>query len=471
MHHPSGRPPGVLGASGVPGTSDVPGRSGVPGRSPGASGVPRVPGRAPDPLEVPLLLPGDRPQTPRSALRALAGHPLGFLRTAWPWRSLAYLLSGAAFGAVPVLVVWLAVAVGPAAAVAAVAVAAVPGALLAGRYERWLLRLVETAPIADPHAAPPAPGPRAWLRTRLGEQATWRETGHTLLAVIALWWIDLGFVGVGVWIPGLLLSAPLQPSSPLGPVLSLLVSLGGVALLPLAAYPVTIWAGARATLVRTLLSDPGAELAEITRSRARLADAFEAERRRIERDLHDGAQQRLVALTLALGMARLDLPDGSPAADRVAEAHEHALLALAELRELIRGIHPPVLTDLGLPDAVLDLAGRSPVPVETDVVLPRRPPPAVEITAYFTVSEALTNVARHSGASRCLVRGRLVREDPRSGGILVLEVHDDGDGGADPAAGTGLAGLADRLAVVGGVMSLSSPAGGPTLLRVEIPCP
>ncbi|MET9070205.1 hypothetical protein ABZW82_34600, partial [Streptosporangium sandarakinum] len=145
MHHPSGRPPGVLGASGVPGTSDVPGRSGVPGRSPGASGVPRVPGRAPDPLEVPLLLPGDGPQAPRSALRALAGHPLGFLRTAWPWRSLAYLLSGAAFGAVPVLVVWLAVAVGPAAAVAAVAVAAVPGALLAGRYERWLLRLVETA--------------------------------------------------------------------------------------------------------------------------------------------------------------------------------------------------------------------------------------------------------------------------------------------------------------------------------------
>jgi signal transduction histidine kinase len=167
---------------------------------------------------------------------------------------------------------------------------------------------------------------------------------------------------------------------------------------------------------------------------------------------------------VALGLARLDLAPGSAAAAKVDTAHEQAKQALAELRELLRGVHPQVLTDRGLPAAVDDAAGRSPVKVGTDVVLPRRLPAGIEVAAYFAVCEALANVAKHSRASRATVRGRLVD------GVLVLEVHDDGVGGADPAAGTGLTGLADRVAVVDGRLLLSSPAGGPTLVRVEIPC-
>ncbi len=246
-----------------------------------------------------------------------------------------------------------------------------------------------------------------------------------------------------------------------------MLAVGLLALGP-GAYLLTAWAGARAAVARLILAPREAELderlVEVTRSRARLVDAFELERRRIERDLHDGAQQRLVALTVALGLARLDLPAGSPAAARVHEAQEQAKQALTELRELIRGVHPQVLADRGLGAAVADAAGRSPVKVDVDVSLPRRLPGTIEVTAYFAVCEALANIARHSRASRASVRGRLL------GDVLTVEVRDDGVGGADPAAGTGLAGLADRIAVVEGRLLLSSPAGGPTVLRVEIPC-
>jgi len=248
-----------------------------------------------------------------------------------------------------------------------------------------------------------------------------------------------------------------------------MLAVGLLALGP-GAYLLTAWAGARAAVARLILAPREAELderlVEVTRSRARLVDAFELERRRIERDLHDGAQQRLVALTVALGLARLDLPAGSPAAARVHEAQEQAKQALTELRELIRGVHPQVLADrgLGAAVAVADAAGRSPVEVDVDVSLPRRLPGTIEVTAYFAVCEALANIARHSQASRASVRGRLL------GDVLTVEVRDDGVGGADPAAGTGLAGLADRIAVVEGRLLLSSPAGGPTVLRVEIPC-
>nr|BFE80553.1 hypothetical protein GCM10020093_031540 [Planobispora longispora] len=192
-------------------------------------------------------------------------------------------------------------------------------------------------------------------------------------------------------------------------------------------------------------------------------DAFELERRRIERDLHDGAQQRLVALTLTLGMAGLDLEPGSPAAGRVAEAQEQALLALAELRELIRGVHPKVLTDLGLPDAASDVAGRSPVPAEVDIALPGRLPAPVEAAAYFVITEALANVARHSRASRCRLRGRMVGE------TFLMEIHDDGIGG--PIRAGDRAGRAGRPGRGGGRQDFGvQPGRGPTVLRVEIPC-
>ncbi|GAA2298777.1 sensor histidine kinase [Nonomuraea roseoviolacea subsp. roseoviolacea] len=394
----------------------------------------------------------------RTALEALAQRPIPFLRSAWPWRSLAYLLAGAVPG-LPVLGVVAAVAVtsSPAVLVAGVAVAALLTPV-AGRYERWRLRLVDGVPLPD---TPPEPGGDTGEPPRRGREVWVAALGG--LALLVLWWIDLVMAASGAAGPVLLILSPVvQPEAE--PVAAVAASAAGVLLVPVAAYTLTAWAGARGAMTRAILAPQAAELAEVLRSRARLVDAFETERRRIERDLHDGAQQRLVALTMTLGMARLDLPDDSPAARAVERAHGEAKQALAELRALVRGVHSQVLTDRGLPAAVRDVAGRSPVPVAVDLALDERLPAAVEVTAYYVVTEALANVARHSGASAARVTGGA------ADGALVLEIHDDGRGGADPARGTGLTGLADRLAVVGGRLSLSSPAGGPTRMRVEIPC-
>lgn len=285
-----------------------------------------------------------------------------------------------------------------------------------------------------------------------------------LVSLLVLWWIDLMVVGLTVAGPTVLILSPVvQPmEEDWALAAALTASAAGLLLLPVAAYAFAAWAGVHGAVTRTLLSPN--ELVEVLRSRARLANAFETERRRIERDLHDGAQQRLVALSMRLGLARLDLPADSPAAEPIAQAHQEAKQALAELRELIRGVHPKVLTDRGLAAAVRDVAGRSPVPVDVDVQVPRRLPDAVEATAYYVAVEALANVARHSQASRARIHARLIAD------VLVMEVWDNGVGGADPAAGTGMVGLADRAAAVDGRLSLSSPVGGPTRMSVEIPC-
>ncbi|MFI5527864.1 sensor histidine kinase [Kitasatospora sp. NPDC051853] len=410
--------------------------------------------------------------TVRTAWQAITRNPVHFLASSWPWRSLGYLVSGVLTGAATGAVL-LGLLVGGAlltlflVGFALLFAAGLSGVVVA-RLERWRLRLVDLDPAPDPHRAPELPGVRAWLAVRLREQQTWRELGYVAVSVLALWWLDLGVLVASFALPVMAVTEivvdPFLPWYGLA-----LLLLATPVLLLVAAFPVTVWAGARAAFARSVLSprevELGARIGELARSRARLVDAFEVERRRIERDLHDGAQQRLVALTIALGMARLDLEEGSPAALRVAEAHDQARLALAELRELIRGVHPQVLTDRGLAAATTEVAGRSPVPVAVDVALPGRMPPAVEAAAYFVVAEALANVAKHSGASRAEVRGRLLGE------VLVVEVHDDGTGGADPAAGTGLAGLADRAAAADGTLSVSSPIGGPTVITVEIPCP
>jgi signal transduction histidine kinase len=253
-------------------------------------------------------------------------------------------------------------------------------------------------------------------------------------------------------------------------------ALAGLVLLPVIPWlltvltVLTVLAGAHGALARALAAgDAGerlrAELTEVRRSRARLADAFEAERRRIERDLHDGTQQRLVSVTMQLGLARLDLPPRSSAAAAVADAHQQAKQLMAELRELIQGIHPRVLADRGLPAALDELADRCPVPVTVHTAVSGRLPSHVEATAYFAVAEALTNIAKHSAASRASVTAR------HQDSTLTVDISDDGHGGADPERGTGLTGLADRVAVINGKVSLSSPPGGPTLLRMELPCP
>jgi signal transduction histidine kinase len=200
-------------------------------------------------------------------------------------------------------------------------------------------------------------------------------------------------------------------------------------------------------------------------SRAAAVDSAEAERRRIERDLHDGAQQRLVALAMDLGTARERLehdPEGGR--QLVAEAHEEAKAALKEIRDLVRGIHPVILEDRGLDAALSAVVARSPVPVTLDVDVAERPPAAVESTAYFVVTEALTNVARHAEATRAVIT------IARAGDRLVVEVRDDGKGGAVMGQGTGLTGLRDRITALGGALHVVSPPGGPTTLLAEIPC-
>ena len=203
---------------------------------------------------------------------------------------------------------------------------------------------------------------------------------------------------------------------------------------------------------------------QLTETRAGVVDAADAERRRLERDLHDGTQQRLVSLAINLGMARAQAESAEEAKLAIAEAHEEAKAALAELRDLIRGLHPAVLEDRGLDAALSGIAARMPIPVRLTVDLPRRPAPVIEAVAYFVVSEGLANIVKHSQATEAAIFVQ------RAGDRLHVIVTDDGVGGADPARGTGLAGLARRAASVDGTFEIDSPHGGPTLLTVDLPC-
>ena len=251
---------------------------------------------------------------------------------------------------------------------------------------------------------------------------------------------------------------------------TVLMGAAGIGLALAAPWIARAVAGAESRLAAGLLgpSERAALSTRVDELRARreqLVEVVEAERRRIERDLHDGAQQRLVALAMNLGMAK-DKFDKDPTAARALldEAHADAKQAMVELRNLARGIHPAVLSDRGLDAALSSLAGKAPVPVAVEVWVPERPPAAIETTAYFVVAEALTNIAKHAGASRAAVTVA------RQNGHLKVEVTDDGIGGADAARGTGLSGLVDRVTAVDGTVRLSSPVGGPTILTVELPC-
>jgi signal transduction histidine kinase len=200
-------------------------------------------------------------------------------------------------------------------------------------------------------------------------------------------------------------------------------------------------------------------------SRARLVSIGLAERRRLERDLHDGAQQRLVSLALDLRMARDAVRRNPDQAERLLDgATEELGEALEELRELARGIHPAVLSDRGLDPAVEALASRLPLPVDVEARLGERVPEPVELAAYFVVAEALTNVVKYAGATRAAVRVG------RANGRVMVEVADDGVGGADPARGSGLRGLADRVSALGGKLEIDSSAGAGTKVIASIPC-
>jgi signal transduction histidine kinase len=274
-------------------------------------------------------------------------------------------------------------------------------------------------------------------------------------------------------------------------------TVAGVALLYGTGWFAKALAAVDTAAARTLLGPSREEqlarrVTDLADSRASVIDAADAERRRIERDLHDGAQQRLVALAVNLGLAKATLGDLSDEARAVIdEAHREAKEAITELGNLVRGLHPAVLEDRGLDAALSGIAARLPIPVRVAVDLPRRPPPTIEAVAYFVVSEALTNVVKHARATRAEVTVEQI------GGTLLVVVADDGVGGAElstalgpefgaefgpelgPAhgaeagaasRGTGLAGLAKRVASVDGTLSCHSPVGGPTVITVELPC-
>jgi signal transduction histidine kinase len=353
------------------------------------------------------------------------------------------------------------------------------GLIARAERARFALMLGVRIPAARPPAEP------VWWRRMvrpLTSASAWRDVCYALLR-FPLSLVQVVVLSV-VWSLGpVLLALPLYgPALPGGgPHLDgqlILIRghwsaaaavLAGVLLLLVAPQVTYVLAAADAAVGGWLLGSAGraeltARIGELETSRARVMDAAETERMRIERDLHDGAQQRLVSLAMELGRAKAKFSsDPDAAAIIVGQAHEQAKEALAELRNLVRGVHPPVLSDRGLDAALSGLAALSPVPVTVRVDLPVRPPVSVEAIAYFVVAEALTNVAKHARASRAEVTVC------RSGDLLSLVIYDDGVGGADPA-GQGLSGLAARVAGVDGRLWVTSPAGGPTSVEVALPC-
>ncbi|MBE1565253.1 sensor histidine kinase [Nonomuraea africana] len=287
--------------------------------------------------------------------------------------------------------------------------------------------------------------------------------GLTVGAVVAasLWWLFPADEPLS-----LLVGIPVTSWGSALPMGALQLALG-VALTWWAVPRLARW-DARACLAAL---EPSAEdqLAErvgvLTESRAGVLDAHGAELRRIERDLHDGTQARLVAIAMRLGVAREALPDDSGAlAKLLQEAHEGTEEAMTELRDVIRTMYPPILADRGLEGALASLTAGSAIPAELDLGELGRLPAAVEAAAYFIVAETLTNAAKHSGATRVTVRMS------RRGGRLLIEVTDDGLGGADESRGTGLVGIRRRVAALDGTVLVASPVGGPTAVTVELPC-
>jgi signal transduction histidine kinase len=336
--------------------------------------------------------------------------------------------------------------------------------------DEWLgLPILESYLPAPDHDAERLSAER--LRWMVSDPATWRDllwmvtnaSFGWILAMVPVILASAGLIGcVGYAIVGV--------SHASRPLERVTLTVLGVAMTAFALWSAPLVLQAYGGLARVILGpreDPALaqRVRHLARTRAETIDASAAEIRRIERDLHDGAQARLVAMGMALGAAE-DLLDTDPKATRklLVEAREASGKALAELRALVSGVHPPVLADRGLVDAIRALALDSVPRVEVTADLVGRPPAPVESAAYFAVSELLANVAKHAGAYQAWIEIRYRQ------GMLAICVTDDGRGGADPGRGTGLRGIERRLAAFDGVLALSSPPGGSTVVHLEIPC-
>ncbi|MFI6877548.1 sensor histidine kinase [Streptomyces sp. NPDC050400] len=361
------------------------------------------------------------------------------------WKEIAYLLSSFPLALVGFVyaVTMLALGVGLTVTVIGLPLiaAGLRGARMLGRAERARARKLLGVRVEEPSPLPVrrAGGFFGWLWTGLKDPVGWRAV---LYEVIRLPW---GIITFAVTLTGLFVLWPV---------------------LPFVARGLT---NADRAMVRGLLS-PSDELeqriAELESDRGVVVDTAAADLRRIERDLHDGAQARLVNLAMGLGLAKEKLLEGQAdehVAAMVDEAHGEVKLALQELRDLARGIHPAVLTDRGLDAALSSVASRCTVPVKVTADLPARPAEAIEGIAYFTVSELLQNVSKHSGARSASVD--VWRSDDR----LLIQVRDDGRGGASLDKGTGMAGLAERLGAVDGLFVVDSPEGTGTTVTAELP--
>ncbi|WP_410594565.1 sensor histidine kinase [Amycolatopsis sp. lyj-23] len=362
-----------------------------------------------------------------------------------PARTILYMIAGFFFRLVQFVLIVVGIAVGVSTAVIwigfPILLATTSFVRWSGDRERgWAGRML-SVPLPPVQRRPYEEGQpllRRWM-VRLSDATTWRDLAY-LMAAFPLACAEVA------------------------------IALASIVLLPMAIW-VTPWLGwLHGELALALLGPDRTKRLEqkaerLQASRARGVDAAEAERRRIERDLHDGAQQRLVAVAMSLGRAKSKF-DQDPQAVRelIDEAHSDAKLAVSELRDLARGIYPAVLGDRGLDAALSAQAAKSPIPVDVSVAVEPRPPAAVETTAYFIVGETLTNIAKHSGATEAEVK--VWRTDDH----VVVEITDNGHGGAEVRPGGGLAGLADRAATIDGVITVVSPVGGPTVIRADLPC-
>jgi len=409
-----------------------------------------------------------------TAWHALMRAPWRFLSSRWPWRALVYLMLSALLAIVllPLTVLTL---------------LALPlWGIVVGAIERRRTRLLGFSPQTSGHVPLTGMQRHIWLSVRITERATWRETiallvdlGVGLLALATL----IGEVLVFV-VAGFVVAAGIGGPSRINLFADVVITVRPdtwwpvIPLVVLAvcvfAYVNTALAAGQVSLLRVLCGPRQREIARnierLVQSRAALVDAFESERRRIERDLHDGVQQELVTLATHLGMVSLELDDLEAQGARTVSARasldaaqQQAEHAMATLRDTVRGIHPAVLTDHGLAAAVDELAGRAALPLVISMHTVGRLPRPVETAAFYVVTEAITNAAKHAAASVVTVHAHADDE------TFTMTITDDGHGGADEVGGTGLRGMRERAETAGGRFTVVSPTGGPTTLHLQLP--